>query len=78
MAKGRLAIAERIRELAREASVPIIPSPPLARMLWQLVPEGREVPATLYQGVAEVLAYVYRLRQRIAPAQKPGPKQAPK
>jgi flagellar biosynthesis protein FlhB len=64
IAKGKGAVATRIRELAREAGVPILSQPPLARLLHKLVPEGREIPGNLYQAVAEVLAYVYRLRAR--------------
>lgn len=64
VAKGRGAVAERIRELARQAGVPIIAQPPLTRLIHKLVPEGREIPAQLYHAVAEVLAYVYRLRRR--------------
>jgi flagellar biosynthesis protein FlhB len=62
VAKGRGPVAERIREMARAAGVPIIPEPPLTRLLHKAVPEGREIPAELYQAVAEVLAYVYRLK----------------
>jgi flagellar biosynthetic protein FlhB len=64
LAKGRGAVAERIRELARQAGVPILPKPPLARLIHKLVPEGREIPPSLYHAVAEVLAYVYKLRHR--------------
>ena len=64
VAKGRGAAAEHIRELARAHGVPIVPNIPLARGLFKLVPEGREVPAQLYKAVAEILAYVYRLRRR--------------
>jgi flagellar biosynthetic protein FlhB len=64
LCKGRGPVAARIRELARKAGVPIVSEPPLARMLYKLVPEGREIPTTLYKAVAEVLAYVYRLRRR--------------
>jgi flagellar biosynthetic protein FlhB len=64
VAKGRGPIAARIRELARSAGVPILSQPPLARLLYKVVPEGRQIPANLYQAVAEVLAYVYRLRDR--------------
>ncbi len=64
VAKGRGHVAARIRELARSAGVPILSQPPLARLLHKVVPEGREIPANLYQAVAEVLAYVYRLRNR--------------
>jgi flagellar biosynthesis protein FlhB len=64
LAKGRGEVAERIRTLARQAGVPIVAEPPLTRLIHKLVPEGREIPATLYKAVAEVLAYVYRLRRR--------------
>ena len=62
VAKGRRAAAAHIRELARKAGVPILVRPPLTRLIFKLVPEGREIPAQLYQAVAEVLAYVYRLK----------------
>lgn len=64
VAKGRNEVAQRIRDLAREAGIPIIAQPPLARLIHKLVPEGREIPSSLYQAVAEVLVYVYRLRRR--------------
>ncbi len=60
--KGRGPIAERIRELARCAGLPILSRPPLTRLLYKLVPEGREIPAAVYTAVAEVLAFVYRVR----------------
>jgi flagellar biosynthetic protein FlhB len=43
--------------------VPIVPNPPLARSLYAQVEVGQEIPSALYQAVAEVLAYVYRLRR---------------
>jgi flagellar biosynthetic protein FlhB len=64
VAKGRKHVAEKIREIARQHQIPILPEPPLARLLYKVVPEGREIPANLYQAVAEVLAYVYRLKRR--------------
>jgi flagellar biosynthesis protein FlhB len=64
LAKGRKAAAAHIRELARVAGIPILERPPLTRLIYKLVPEGREIPAQLYQAVAEVLAYVYRLKER--------------
>ncbi len=64
VAKGRHETAEKIRELAREAGIPIIAEPPLCRLIHKLVPEGREIPSALYNAVAEVLGYVYRLRSR--------------
>ena len=64
VAKGRGPVAERIREIARKAGVPIIAEPPLTRLIHKLVPEGKEIPGQLFSAVAEVLAYVYRLRGR--------------
>jgi flagellar biosynthetic protein FlhB len=64
VAKGTDDEAARIREIARENGVPILSRPPLARALHKHVKEGRAVPSNLYRAVAEVLAYVYRLRHR--------------
>ncbi len=67
VAKGRGWLAQRIREEALKWHVPIVPNPPLARSLYAQVEVGEEIPTALYQAVAEVLAYVYRLRRtRIA------------
>ncbi len=63
VAKGVDEVAEKIREVARKHGVPILARPPLARALHKAVKEGRPVPANLYRAVAEVLAYVYRLRR---------------
>jgi len=64
VAKGIDDQADKIREIARQNGVPILSRPPLARALHKHVKEGRTVPANLYRAVAEVLAYVYRLRHR--------------
>ncbi|NLY29173.1 MAG: flagellar biosynthesis protein FlhB [Firmicutes bacterium] len=61
VAKGADYLAARIRQIAVDNDVPIVENPPLARALYDSVPVGREIPADLYQAVAEVLAYVYRL-----------------
>jgi flagellar biosynthetic protein FlhB len=61
LAKGRGWIALRVREVAREAGVPIVENPPLARALYRSVRIGQAVPEKLYQAVAQVLAYVWRL-----------------
>jgi flagellar biosynthetic protein FlhB len=63
VAKGKGWLAQRIREEALKWHVPIVPNPPLARSLYAQVEVGEEIPSTLYQAVAEVLAYVYRLRR---------------
>jgi flagellar biosynthetic protein FlhB len=72
VAKGVDAVAERIRELARENEVPQLEAPPLARALYRHVEIGAEVPAALYTAVARVLAYVYQLK-RYAAGQAPRP-----
>jgi flagellar biosynthetic protein FlhB len=63
VAKGVDELAEKIREVARKHAVPVLSRPPLARALHKHVKEGRPIPANLYKAVAEVLAYVYRLRR---------------
>ncbi len=62
VAKGEGFIAQRIREIAREHQVPIVENRPLARALFQQVELGEEIPEALYRAVAEVLAFVYRLK----------------
>lgn len=64
LVKGADLMALRIREIATESGVPIVERPPLARALYNEVEEGHEIPYELFQAVAEVLAYVYRLRNR--------------
>jgi flagellar biosynthetic protein FlhB len=63
VAKGAALIAKRIRDLAGEHDVPIIENKPVARMLYDQVEVGREIPVDLYQAVAEILAIVYRIKQ---------------
>ncbi len=62
VAKGSDELAAKIREVARSHQVPIVHNPPLARLLYAEVRLGRNVPVKLFGAVAEVLAYVYRLR----------------
>jgi flagellar biosynthetic protein FlhB len=64
VAKGAGHVAEKIREIARKHGVPILENKPLARTLHKTVKVGMEIPANLYKAVAEVLAYVYRLKQK--------------
>src|SRR5574343_319020 len=61
VAKGRGAIALKIRELASEHRVPLMEAPPLARALYKHTEIDAEIPSALYNAVAEVLAYVYQL-----------------
>jgi flagellar biosynthetic protein FlhB len=68
VAKGMDHVAFRIRELAREAGVAVVPDPPLARALHASVEVGQMIPEELYQTVAQLLAYVYRVAGRRAAA----------
>jgi flagellar biosynthetic protein FlhB len=63
LGKGAGYIAEKIREIARAKGIPIIENKPLAQLLYRRVEVGWEIPETFYRAVAEVLAYVYRLRR---------------
>lgn len=62
VAKGQDYVALRIREIAKEHSVMIMENKPLARALFQRAEIGDSIPADLFQAVAEVLAYVYRMK----------------
>ncbi len=62
VAKGAGEVARRITEVARRHAVPVVERAPLAQALFRAVEVGREIPANLYQVVAEVLAYIFRLR----------------
>lgn len=64
LAKGQDIIAQKIKKIAGENSVPIVENKPLARLLYKEVEIGQEVPQDLYQAVAEVLAYVYSLKKK--------------
>jgi flagellar biosynthetic protein FlhB len=64
LAKGRDLIAQKIRELGREYDIPTVENVPLARALYRLVDVDQEIPMELYKAVAEVLAYVYKIRKR--------------
>jgi len=62
VAKGADYMAQRIREIAQENDVPLVENKPLARTLYGSTDIGDFIPAELYRAVAEVLAYVYRLK----------------
>ena len=57
-------VPERIRELAREHNVPIMENPPLARALYDKVELDSPVPPNLYAAVAQVIAFIYKLKNR--------------
>lgn len=63
-AKGVDYLAQKIKEAAKEYNVPIVENKPLARMLYYNVDLDSEIPPELYQMTAEVLAYVYQLKNQ--------------
>jgi flagellar biosynthetic protein FlhB len=64
LAKGLNRIAERIKEVARENSIPIEQNPPLARALYKQVEIGESIPEELFQAVAAVLAKLDKFKNR--------------
>ncbi len=63
-AKGADLIAKRIRELATEHGIPIMENPPLARTLYAKVELDAAIPPNMYAAVAQVIAFVYKLKRR--------------
>ena len=63
LAKGKDLIAQRIKEVANKSIIPIVENKNLAHVLFKSVDIGEEIPEDLYQAVAEVLAYVYSLKE---------------
>ena len=64
VAKGKDLIAQNIKKIANEHEVPIVENKPLAQTLYKTVDIGSYIPADLYEAVAEVLAYVYSLKNK--------------
>ncbi|MFH0926177.1 MAG: flagellar biosynthesis protein FlhB [bacterium] len=62
VAKGIRLIAEHIKEIASKNNIPIIEDKPLAQALYKMTEIGQEIPPDLYRAVAEILAYVYKLK----------------
>ncbi|MFN8548480.1 MAG: flagellar biosynthesis protein FlhB [Candidatus Eisenbacteria bacterium] len=65
VARGLRKLAERIKEEAKANGIPIVEDPPLARLLYKTAPLGRAIPSNLYRAVAQVLAYVWRLKRGV-------------
>ncbi|MGV3757183.1 MAG: EscU/YscU/HrcU family type III secretion system export apparatus switch protein [Verrucomicrobiota bacterium] len=63
VAKGIRLNAQRIREIAKQHSIPIIENKPVARLMFKYGKVGGEIPAQLYSAVAEILAWVYRVNR---------------
>jgi flagellar biosynthetic protein FlhB len=63
VAKGQGHLAQRIKRIARESGVPMVENVPLAQALYKTVEVGESIPGNLFEAVAEVLAYLIRLKQ---------------
>jgi len=72
VSKGQGYLAQRIREIAKAAGVPVVEKKPLARALYRLVEVGQEVPPQFYKAIAEILAYVYELSGKRKTFQRTG------
>lgn len=64
VAKGADFMAQKIKKIASDAGIPLVENVPLARTLFKTVKINQAIPRALYQAVAEVLAHVYRLKNR--------------
>lgn len=62
VAKGAGFVAEKIKEIARSNRIPIVENKPLVRAMFKSVVVGADIPFEMYRTVAEILAYVYRLK----------------
>ena len=67
VAKGTELFAERIKEIARKNNVPVVENPVLARALFRLVEIDQEIPPDLYQAVAEILMFAWRVKGQAPP-----------
>lgn len=65
VAKGAGLIAEKIKDVAQAHQVPIVENKPLAQILFKTVDLGQLIPSNLYQMVADLLAYVYRMKHKV-------------
>jgi len=66
LAKGERKAAEEIKRIADSSYVPIVENEPLARSIYRTTDIGKQIPAQLYQAVAEILAYVYKVKKNRA------------
>jgi flagellar biosynthetic protein FlhB len=64
VAKGSGYIAEKIIEIGKRHRIPVIENRPLAQILYKTVEVGQMIPSSFYHAVADILAYVYRLKNR--------------
>lgn len=68
LAKGTDFLAQKIKEKAKKCNVEIVENRPVARALYRYCEIGDEIPRELYQAVAEILAYVYRMKNKVRSA----------
>jgi len=73
LAKGADHMAQKIIKIGRSYGIPIVRRPEVARAIYASVKPGQSIPESLYMAVAEVLAMLYRLRQKKRAAQQQGP-----
>lgn len=71
IAKGLDEIAQNIREKARELGIPLAEMPPLARVLYRSLKLGEAIPASLFEAIAEVIAWAYRTKSEPAESLNP-------
>lgn len=76
IAKGADLLAFKIRDIARENDIPVLQSPKLARALYAHAELDEDIPTSLYTAVAQVLAYIYRLKAAMR-GDGPMPEEAP-
>jgi len=62
VAKGKNLIAEKIKKVGRENNIPIVENPPVARGIYASVEVNAFIPSELFKPVAEILAYIYKLK----------------
>jgi flagellar biosynthetic protein FlhB len=62
LAKGVDFLALKMREIAKEADIPIVENKPLARAIYAAVKEGDEIPVNMYQAVSEIIKFVFKLK----------------
>jgi flagellar biosynthetic protein FlhB len=63
VAKGAGYVADKIRELAKDHRIPLVENKPLAQVLYKMVEVSEIIPDSLYKAVADILAYVYSLKE---------------
>lgn len=65
IAKGKLLIAQKIKEIALLNNIPVVEDKKLARALYDIVEPGDAIPMQFYSAVAEILAYIYKLKNKV-------------